>query len=149
MLNHILTHVLHMGNCNHWCNITIKLCAMSRLSLPSADTFCINSKILPRKKQFIVQVLARDLEECVCPLLIRRAGGTTVSCVLEPAVPNLLHLLSCYYSVKSCSVCLRTGSYFISTFCLCLNASDARSAIFTSFNSPLYTNQNIHTHSLA
>lgn len=81
--------------------------------------------------------------ECVCSLLIRRAGGTTVSCVLELVVPDLLHLLRCYYSVKSCCVFPGKGSYFISTFCLSLNVSDALSAIFTCFNSALHPNQNI------
>ena len=81
--------------------------------------------------------------ECVRSLLIRRAGGTTVSCVLELVVRDLLHLLSCYYSVKSCRVFPKKGSYFISTFCLCLNVSDALSAIFTCFNSVLHPNQNI------
>lgn len=61
----------------------------------------------------------------------KQAGCTTVSCVLKLIVPDLLHLLSCYYSVKSCCVFVKKGSYFISTFCLYLNASDALSAIFT------------------
>lgn len=55
-----------------------------------------------------------------------------------------LPLLNCYYSVRSCCVFLRKGSYFISSFCLCLNASGALSAIFARFNSLLHPNKNIH-----
>lgn len=55
-----------------------------------------------------------------------------------------LPLLRCYYSVRSCSVFLRKGSYFISSFCLGLNASGALSAIFARFNSLLHPNKNIH-----
>lgn len=81
---------------------------------------------------------------CVCSLLIRQAGGTTVSCVCERVAPDLLPPLNCYYSVRSCCVFLRKGSYFISSFCPCLNVSDALSAIFAHFNSLLHPNENIH-----
>lgn len=59
------------------------------------------------------------------------------------ALLALLRLLSCYYSVKSCCVFQRKGSYFISTFCLSVNASAALAAIFACFNCPLHPNENI------
>lgn len=59
------------------------------------------------------------------------------------ALRGLLRLLSCYYSVKSCCVFQSKGSYFISSFCLCVNASGALAAIFACFNGPLHPNQNI------
>lgn len=59
------------------------------------------------------------------------------------ALRALLRLLSCYYSVKSRCVFQSKGSYFISSFCLCVNASGALAAIFACFNGPLHPNQNI------
>lgn len=54
-----------------------------------------------------------------------------------------LRLLSCYYSVKSCCVFQSKGSYFISSFCLCVNASAVLAAILACFNCPLHPNENI------
>lgn len=59
------------------------------------------------------------------------------------ALQALLRLLSCYYSVKSRCVFQRKGSYFISSFCLRVNASAALAAIFACFNCPLHPNKNI------
>lgn len=59
------------------------------------------------------------------------------------ALRALLRLLSCYYSVKSCCVFQRKGSYFISSFCLRVNASAALAAIFACFNCPLHPKENI------
>lgn len=63
-------------------------------------------------------------------------------------LPDSLPLLNCYYSVRSCCVFLKKGSYFISSFCLWLNVSAALSAIFARFNSLLHPNKNIHPLSL-
>ncbi len=53
--------------------------------------------------------------------------------------------LSCDAIILSgAAVFLRKGSYFISSFCLGLNASGALSAIFARFNSLLHPNKNIH-----
>lgn len=52
----------------------------------------------------------------------------------------LLHLLSRYYSVKSRCVFPQKGSYFISSFCLRLNVSDALWAIIVCFNHPVDSN---------
>lgn len=52
----------------------------------------------------------------------------------------LLHLLSRYYSVKSRCVFPQKGSYFISSFCLRLNVSDALWAIIVCFNLPVDSN---------
>lgn len=59
------------------------------------------------------------------------------------ALLALLRLLRCYYSVKSCCVFQSKGSYFISSFCLCVNASAALAAIFACFNCPPHPNENI------
>lgn len=127
---------------SHWCYIYFKLInkSVSQKKKSLKNTTTLNYwKILTMIK-IICTGTCFCFRECVCSLLIRHAGGTTVSCVLELVVQDLLHLLSCYYSVKSCCVFPRKGSYFISTFCLCLNVSDALSAIFTCFNSALHPN---------
>lgn len=49
-----------------------------------------------------------------------------------------------YYSVRNHGDFLRKGNYFISSFCLGLNASNALSAIFAHFHSLLHPNKNIH-----
>lgn len=84
---------------------------------------------------------------CVCTEATLAAGvclftssGTIVSCVSGLILCVLLHLLHRYYSVKSCCVFPWKGSYFISSFCLGLNVSDALWAIIICFNHPVESN---------